>query len=169
MRLELRMKKLLASGDDDPQWQRRSRVGCARAGRGCGAGSLSSRLLRPPSPPWNQPERLADLGVELVPAPELGQRRGDKPMSGPRARSGAVWVHPEAWASSAAYQPGPGEPSSTGRAVVRSGLGGLAQTRRPADLDLAGHDGPDGLPSPPRQAVVQPPSGARSRDADGVC
>src|SRR6266851_264026 len=44
---------------------------------------------------------------------------GDKPMSGPRARRGAVWVHPEAWASFAAYQPGPGEPSSTGRAVVR--------------------------------------------------
>jgi len=25
--------------------------------------------------PQDQPERLADLGVELVPAPELGQRR----------------------------------------------------------------------------------------------
>ena len=70
------MKKLLASGDDDPQWQRRSRVGCARAGRGCGAGSLSSRLLRPPSPPWNQPERLArwqELGFHHAPDFERAQ------------------------------------------------------------------------------------------------
>src|ERR1700687_4442892 len=38
-------------------------------------------------------------------------RIGDRPTSGPRASSGEVWVPPEAWASSAAYQPGPVMPS----------------------------------------------------------
>jgi hypothetical protein len=55
------------------QRQRRSRVVCARAGRGWRAGTLSLRLLCPPSP-QDQPERLADLGVKFVPAPEPGQR-----------------------------------------------------------------------------------------------
>jgi hypothetical protein len=43
-------------------------------GRGWRAGTLSSRLLRPSSPPEDQPQRLADLGVELVSAPAPGQR-----------------------------------------------------------------------------------------------
>ena len=53
--------------------QRRSRMG---VGRGWRAGTLSSRLLRPSSPPEDQPERLADLGVELVSVPsgQLGDR-----------------------------------------------------------------------------------------------
>jgi len=43
-------------------------------GRLCAAGTLSPRLLRPSPPSEDQPERLADLGVDLVSASELGQR-----------------------------------------------------------------------------------------------
>jgi len=46
--------------------QRRSRMG---VGRGRRAGTLSSRLVRPSSPPDDQPERPADLGVKFVSAP----------------------------------------------------------------------------------------------------
>src|SRR5258707_7333275 len=61
---------------------------------------------------------------------------GDKPMSRPRARSSAGWVHPDGSIGIVRSIPtGPKRALIHRPAVVRSGLGGPAHARRPADLD----------------------------------